>query len=191
MKNFLRNIIRLYFMIAYRIQVEGEEHLPKGHVVLAPNHNHAMDPLLMGIVYRPDVCAIAKAELFKNAFVRKILLILDSISVDREGNDLAAIRAAMDRLKTMSLIIFAEGTRNRGEEPLEAKAGMPLIAAKAKVPIIPVTIIANYKFRSLIKVIYHPAVRVEDYGFERLDSAAYQKIAQDVMNKVYDRRRQG
>lgn len=191
MKRFIRILIDAFFRLFFRLDVRGSENLVEERVILAPNHNHLLDPLLIGAVYRPDVTAVAKIELSDNPIYRAVFKPLDVISIDRDGRDLKSIRAAIEMLKRMSLIVFAEGTRNKQPgQPLPGKPGVPLMARQAKVPIVPVVIAGNYKFFSTMTVEYLPPVTIESYGYTRLNSQAYQEIADDILTRVYQRKQE-
>lgn len=61
-----------------------------------------------------------------------------SIPVDRGGNDMAAVKEALKRLKAGRIIgIFPEGKINVGEGLLEFNPGLAFIAARGGVPVIP------------------------------------------------------
>lgn len=186
MKSLLRFLISAYFKIFYHLEVHGT--VPEGPVILAPNHMHVKDPFLINTVYKADISAIAKAELFKNPFIRLIFKPLEIISVDRDANDIKAIRQAIEALKRMTLVIFPEGTRNPSDTPLPGKPGVPMIAAKASVPIVPVVLTGTYKLFSTLRVDFLEAIDVKAYGFARWNSEAYQSIADDILERIYQKK---
>ena len=190
MKRLIRLLIDAFFRLFYRLDVRGIANIPESNVILAPNHNHLLDPLLIGAIYRPDVTAVAKIELSDNAFFRAVFKPLDVITIDRDGRDLKSIRAAIETLDRMSLIIFPEGTRNPGQEPLPGKPGVPLMARQAKTAIVPVVISGSYRVFSRMTVEFLPPIRIEDYGYARLNSESYQAIADDILGRIYIRRQE-
>ena len=81
---FGRALIKLLNLILYNIHVEGEENIPEtGGVVLCPNHISNYDPLAVATHMKRQVHFMAKAELYKNFIVRKVLLAVGTIPVDR------------------------------------------------------------------------------------------------------------
>lgn len=186
MKRLLRFLISAYFRIFYRLEKHGT--VPDTPVVLAPNHMHVMDPFLINTLYKPDISAIAKAELFRNPFIRLIFKPLEIISVDRDANDIKAVRQSIEALKKMSLVIFPEGTRNPSDVPLPGKPGVPMIASKAGVLIVPVVLSGTYRLFSTLRVDYLDPIDVKDYGFARLNSEAYQFIADDILRRIYQKK---
>lgn len=187
MNIFLRKLIAFLFRLIWNVEIYGEENLPTDEsVVIIANHSHVLDPFLISTCYPGDATAMAKAELFNNPLFRIILRALYVEPVDREADDIRAIRASIEILKKRSLLIFSEGTRNRTAFQLEAKPGAVLIARKARVRILPVTIAASFKPFTTVKLIYHPMVGVEDFGYEKLNSQTYSIISNDIMTQIYD-----
>jgi len=81
-----------------------------------------------------------------------------------------------------NLLIFPEGTRSKGPEMGEFKAGAFKFAEKAKVPILPVTIDGSYRFfeekgtwqPAHVKLTAHPLVHIEQMDKEAQKEAAKQ-----------------
>lgn len=189
MKSFIRKLIDAFFRIIYHLEIRGQESLPQTPVILAPNHNHLMDPLLLAAIYRPDLTALAKKELSDVWWIRQVFKVLDVITIDREGRDLKSIRQSVEILDRMSLIVFSEGTRNRSQtEPLPGKPGVPLMARQAKVPIVPVVIHGNFRPFSTMTIEFMPALTIESFGYKRLNSEAYQAIADEILSRIYRRK---
>lgn len=185
MKSFLRLLFRFLFQILYHVEVQGLENFPKTPHVIAPNHRYEFDAPFL-IAYLPmEFAAMGKESLFRNIFTRRIIRAYHGIPVDRDGNDLKAIRQAIETLKTYPLVLFAEGTTTEDRGRLPAKPGLALIANKAKVPIVPVTIWGTYRVFTTMKLIVHPPIELEEFGYERLNSQSYQAIGERVLDIVY------
>lgn len=186
LKKVLRFIISVIFNLFFNVKITGLNNIPKGEkVIIAPNHFSWLDPLLISHCYKPDVNAIGKIELNSNFFFKFIMNISDSISIDRDANDIKAIKLCIDSLKKRSLILFPEGTRNKDIIPLEAKAGVSMIAARANVKILPVTIKGRFKLFSKVECIFHKSVDINDFKFERLNSSAYKHIGNSILEIIY------
>jgi 1-acyl-sn-glycerol-3-phosphate acyltransferase len=114
-----------------RLEVSGLEHLPSsGPVLLAGNHDSWWDPIVIGTaaVERRQIQALAKASLWKNALLAKVLDGMDQIPVDRGKGDAGALERAISELRAGACIgIFLEGTRSGGR-PLRARSGLGRIA---------------------------------------------------------------
>ena len=188
---FAKLVVRIYYRLFFKIEIEGEEHIPQDiGYMLAPNHLSMHDPPLIGGFFpRLDLYAMSKKEAFDVWILKPILPRINVFPVDRDGNDITAIKTSLKILKRGDgLLIFPEGTRNKKVDgtPLEAKPGVALIAIKAKVPVVPVTINSTYKLFSKIKIIYHPPVYLTDYQGKKLTTEEYQEITQSILQTAYN-----
>lgn len=124
-----------------RLHVEGREHVPlSGRVIVAGNHESGLDPFVIahGLPKERQVQFMAKKELFKNPVLGYIIGSGGSFPVDRQGNDVGAVRTALRILEAEGMVgIFPEGTRGG----TELHGGVALIALKAKAPIVPVGVV--------------------------------------------------
>ncbi|ADV68823.1 lysophospholipid acyltransferase family protein [Deinococcus maricopensis] len=121
-----------------RLRVEGLEHVPlSGRVIIAGNHVTALDPFVIAnAIPRPRrIQFMAKKEIFRNPIIGGIVRGGGSFPVDRQSNDVGAIRNAIKVLNAEGMLgIFPEGTRGGGE----MNGGVALIALRGKAPIVPV-----------------------------------------------------
>ena len=86
---FLVKIVRPIVRILYRVKVFGLENVPKtGGYIICPNHTSNMDPVLLAITFERQIYFMAKAELFRNSVLRKILKVLGAFPVERGKGDL-------------------------------------------------------------------------------------------------------
>ena len=123
-----------------RLDVHGREHVPPPGtpLVVAANHVSALDPFLVAQALPPGrfLQFMAKKELFM-PLLGWIIRTGGSFPVDREGNDVGAVRSAVRILQHGGTVgIFPQG--HRGGDELHG--GVALIAAKGRAPILPVGI---------------------------------------------------
>lgn len=188
---FAKFVVHIYYRLFFKVEIHGEENIPTntGYMV-TPNHLSMHDPPLIGAFFpRLDLYAMSKKEAFDVWILKPILPRINVFPVDREGNDISAIKTSLKILKRgEGLLIFPEGTRNKKTDgtPLPAKPGVALIALKAKVPIVPVTVESTYKLFSKIKITYHPPVSLKEYEGQKLDTETYQEITQNILQIAYD-----
>jgi len=187
MKYILRMIIKLYYIVFFRVEVRGTENWKTGEAkVICSNHISQHDPTVIGSYIPEFVRFMAKHTLFKHWYADKFLRYAGGFPVNREINDLGAVKTALKALKANeSVLIFAEGTRNKTREPLEVKAGVAMIAIKSKVPIQPITVDSTYKLFSKVIITIHPILDMSEYYGCRLSNDEYQQIAQNVINDIY------
>lgn len=187
LKFIVKFLMKSFFQLKYKVSLNGLSNLPKDSgYILCANHINLQDPLVLGIALPFNIRYMAKKELFKNPILGRFLKFAGGFPVDRNTNDLGAIKTSLKILKNKeALLIFAEGTRNRTGEPLEAKPGVAMMAIKSKVPIIPVTIDSSYRLFSKVKITLHEQVSLEKYYDEKLSADEYQILTQDIINIVY------
>lgn len=188
MKAIIKFIIKLYYIIFFRVELRGIENWRTGEAkVVCANHISQHDPVVIGTYIPEYIRFMAKHTLFKHWYADKFLRYAGGFPVNRDVNDLGAVKTALKTLKNKeSVLIFAEGTRNTTRQPLEAKAGAAMIAIKSKVSIQPVTVDSTYKLFSKIIITIHPMADLSEHFGKRLSNEEFQEIAQGVINNIYD-----
>lgn len=187
MRLVIKYLIRFYYGIMYRVKVEGLENYPlEAGKIICPNHINLHDPVVLG-AYLPDfVHFMTKKEAFKYKMFNWFLYFAGGFPVDREGTDVSAIKTSLRILKEKKgLMIFAEGTRNRTLTPLEVKAGVAMLAVKAKVPVVPVTVDSTFNLFSPIRIVIHPPVYLEHLYDSKPSQETLQLETQKIVNSLY------
>lgn len=186
----LRSVLRVALAIYFsRIELEGEEDVPEGPIVIAATHPNAfIDVALVGTRLRRRVHFVAKAALFKNPVMRWFLGSLGAVPVerrlDRQG---AALEATAQDKNAASLavceetvarggavLIFPEGTSEQLPKLLPLKTGVARIAMGAEtrraagtpgVHVVPVSVRYDdpQSFRSRASVSFLPAIPVAPF----------------------------
>ena len=173
--------------------IKGKKNLPKGKAILSCNHYSNWDIALYILNTTEKIKILAKKELFKNKLFGAILRNFGGIEIDREGNDINAIKNCMKALKSdKKLFVFPEGTRLKNEADIlgEIKSGMALIAIKTKTPIVPIWIGRKPKiFRKRVYTIGKPFELSEFYGV-KLDEETLEKANAVVREKMLELREQ-
>ncbi len=127
--------------LMYPVQYHGLEQFRKitGPYILICNHLSWRDVLtLMVAANQHPIYFIAKKELFKNKFLAYLFNQAYVIPIQRQSADLGAIRKALATVKQGNVLgIFPEGSRYYGGDMQQAESGIALLAAMAKVPVIP------------------------------------------------------
>ena len=192
MFSIFRFIGAFWVRLFYRIKIIGAGNIPRrGGGVLCANHVYAKDLIVLGCAVKRKVRWMAKAELFKNPFIGKFLKGLGAFPVKRGMLDREAVRTTYDLLSKGEIVgIFPEGTRNRNKEDRTAgKRGFVSFSLKARVPIIPVSLVygkgpfkKNQLF-SKIKVVIHEQRLLEfDKKYDREEMDA---ISSEIMKIIY------
>ncbi|WP_235753712.1 lysophospholipid acyltransferase family protein [Planktothrix agardhii] len=129
-------MLHLYF----QGRIYGADRVPlAGPLVVVSNHASDFDPLLLSNCMGRPVSYMAKEELFEVPILKQAISLYGAYPVKRGSPDRSAIRAALQQLENgWAAGVFLQGTRTIDGRITEPKLGAALIAAKAKVPLLPV-----------------------------------------------------
>lgn len=136
---FCRFLLFIFLKTFFFFKSSGRENLPKkGGCIIASNHLSYFDPIVLSVASPRILSFMSKKELFKQRFFARLITALNAFPLERDTADLKSIRFAINLLKDGgTLIIFPEGTRSRGGDIKDPLPGVSMLAAKAKVPVIP------------------------------------------------------
>jgi 1-acyl-sn-glycerol-3-phosphate acyltransferase len=127
-----------------RVRIEGVENIPAGVCIFAANHVSNMDPLAFVPLIPRRVALLVKSELFRVPILSKAMRMAHFVPVERENREAAAasVETALKYLKEgLSFAVYPEGTRSRDGRMLPFKKGTFVMAVRAKVPVVPVSIV--------------------------------------------------
>ncbi|MGQ9872089.1 lysophospholipid acyltransferase family protein [Leptodesmis sp.] len=126
----------------FRGRIYGADKVPQtGPLVVVSNHASDFDPpMLSNCVGRP-VAFMAKEELFQVPVLKQAITLYGAYPVKRGSADRSAIRAALAALdQGWAVGIFITGTRTPDGRVTDPKLGAAMIAAKAKAPLLPISL---------------------------------------------------
>jgi glycerol-3-phosphate dehydrogenase (NAD(P)+) len=134
-----------FFLVYFRMQRVGREHLPKsGPLLLASNHRSFLDPFVIGTLARRPVYYMAKRELFEKRWQAWALNALGAFPVDRGAGDGDAMQTARAILaRGDCVVVFPEGTRVRPGPLGEPRRGIGRLALETGAPVVPVAVIGS------------------------------------------------
>jgi 1-acyl-sn-glycerol-3-phosphate acyltransferase len=123
-------------------QAEGLANLPPGPVLVASRHESAFDTLVW-LLLLPHCCYVVKSELIRIPLLGRVMLAAGMIPVQRRAGATALRRLADDVGAALAagrqVVIFPEGTRVPHTAPVVLQSGVALLAARAAVPVVPVS----------------------------------------------------
>ncbi|MGL5033099.1 MAG: lysophospholipid acyltransferase family protein [Microcystaceae cyanobacterium] len=136
------SVVRPLLQGYLRGRIYGVKQIPKhGPAIIVSNHASYFDPPLLSSAMSRPVAFMAKEELFQIPLLGQAISLYGAYPVKRGAGDRGAIRAAINALSKGWLVgIFLEGTRTKDGRIYEPKLGAALIASKAQVPLIPVSL---------------------------------------------------
>lgn len=124
-----------------------------GPLIIAANHVHLLDPILLAIICPRWISFMAKEELFRSPFLMPVIHWAQAFPVRRRGtikDKREALKQAKDMLdKGLALGVFPEGKRSSEGKLIIAKPGSAIIASQMGVPILPIGIIGTHKIKLL------------------------------------------
>lgn len=178
--NWAKSLLKI---LDVKVNVHGAENLPKDrNVLFIGNHQGNFDiPIYVSCIDMPKGF-IAKVELNKLAGIRNWMEYMHCIFMDRSSIRKAgeAIVMGIKSLKNgNSLVIFPEGTRSRGNEMGEFKAGSFKLATKSKVPIVPITMDGSYRIMEANSNKHLTTATVDIYIHPMIETANLTKEEQD------------
>lgn len=138
----VRGLFMVLFKLFGRVRVVGAEKIPAhGAFVLAPVHRSNIDFALTSLVTTRPMRYMGKDSIWKSKLLGRFVSMLGAFPVHRGSADRDALRACTDIVNGGSpLVMFPEGTRQRGPVVEELFDGTAYVAAKAGVPIVPMGI---------------------------------------------------
>jgi 1-acyl-sn-glycerol-3-phosphate acyltransferase len=137
----IRAIVVGFCRVFWRLSINGLEHVPAtGPFVLAPVHRSNVDFAIVAACSKRRMRYLAKDSLWKLGLGR-VWESLGGIKVVRGTPDREAMRQLEATLQGGEpVVMFPEGTRQTGPEVQPLFDGVAYVAARARVPIVPVGI---------------------------------------------------
>lgn len=131
------------------LRIQGQENFPcKETAVYMGTHKSYMDIVIMIALIDEPLVFIGKSEVDQLPFIRTWFKAIGGIYMDREDirQSFKVILQAIEKLREgYSVAIFPEGTRAKGKEMIDFKAGSFKLATKANVPIVPIAMQNTFK----------------------------------------------
>jgi 1-acyl-sn-glycerol-3-phosphate acyltransferase len=145
----LRALLLPSFLVYFRMQRIGREHLPRsGPLLLASNHRSFLDPFVIGLMVRRPVYYMAKRELFEKPWQAWILNALGAFPVDRGAGDRDAMETARTILERGDcVVVFPEGTRVRRGPLGDPRRGIGRLALETGAAVAPIAVIGTEHVR--------------------------------------------
>lgn len=142
-----RIISQLLYILLFRGRVFGVPNVPRtGGVLLVSNHQSFLDPVLATLALPRECNYMARHTLFDIRWLRPIMEYLNAFPVKRDTADMGAIKETLRRLKAGKVVLtFPEATRTPDGSVGAMRAGVVLLARKARVPIVPTLILGAFE----------------------------------------------
>lgn len=138
----LRFLALVFAKILFRLEASGRNNIPgTGGFILASNHVSFLDPVLIGVASSRRLSYMTRHDLFSVPVFGWILRVVQAFPLRRDSNDISSVKEAIRRLRRAGgLLIFPEGRRSLDGTIQKSKSGIGFLAARSRVPVIPVFI---------------------------------------------------
>lgn len=183
----LRPIFTVFLKLYYNPTIINKNYIYKeGAAVIAGNHKHALDPILVDACTKRVVHTLAKKDLHDGKF-GWLFKAVGTIPVDLKAkHNKDAMDSAIQYLQEGKLInVSPEAKRNYTNEVLlPFKVGAVVMAKRTNTPIIPYSITGDYKFRSKsLKITFGEPIDVSNLGVEQANELLYKKVKELLLKE--------
>lgn len=186
--------IDLLVWILSRVNAREIERVPsRGPLLLVANHINFLEiPVLRKYLYPRPMTGLAKAESWKNPFLRFLFERWGAIPVRRGEADLAALRKALAALEEGRILaIGPEGTRSHDGRLGRGHPGVVTLALQSGAPLLPVVHYGGESFGRNLKRLRRTPVHIGvgdpfrlDAGGARVTREVRQKMTDEVMYQL-------
>jgi 1-acyl-sn-glycerol-3-phosphate acyltransferase len=175
-----------------RVVTEGVEKIPPGVCIFVGNHTSNVDPPVVVCAIPRQVAMLSKKEVFQIPILGTAMRLARFVSVDRASRDSAiqSVERAISFLRAgVSYLIFPEGTRSADGRLRPFKKGPFVMAIRARVPIVPVSVVGAHRAMpkgswairpGTVRVVFHPPVDASGFtldGKEALLEGVHKTVA--------------
>lgn len=179
-------LVYIFNLVVFRVEKIGEENIKeKGAYLICANHRSNWDaPILVSNLKR-KVYVMAKAELFKNKFIKWFGRKCCVFPVKRGMRDIESIKYSLNLLKDGEiLVIFPEGTRNGMEKNGKAQNGVAYMAIRTGVPVIPVGIQGEMKPFKKVKLNIGEPLDFSQYKTNKPEKEILDRVSKEIMDNI-------
>lgn len=179
-------LVYIFNLVVFRVEKNGEENIKeKGAYLICANHRSNWDaPILVSNLKR-KVYVMAKAELFKNKFIKWFGRKCCVFPVKRGMRDIESIKYSLNLLKDGEiLVIFPEGTRNGMEKNGKAQNGVAYMTIRTGVPVIPVGIQGEMKPFKKVKLNIGEPLDFSQYKTNKPEKEILDKVSKEIMDNI-------
>ncbi len=195
--NIFYNLAKLFARMFFTMRVVHPERMVEsGPLIIAVNHSSFFDPPLAGICSRRGVYYLARNTLLKWPFFGPLFPAMNVIPVERDGNDMSALREVIKKVKAgHGIVLFPEGTRSKDGLLQPARAGIGLVIEKTGDPVLPMRIFGAYDaypknakrlHLSQITVVIGDPIHFTPEEISNPSRETYQNLSDRVMHAIAD-----
>lgn len=145
-KTFLLPLFKLLF----RIEIIGDENIPKSSCIIAPSHQSMLDGFLiestLPYAILKNTFFLAYKQVFGTFILNPVAKYGQSILIDANENLKHTMQyCALPLKKGDNLVIFPEGARSRDRKLLEFRPFFAMLSKTFNIPVVPVVIDGSFE----------------------------------------------
>ena len=186
---------RLLAQLFFRFRIlHRERMINSGPVILAMNHQSYLDPPLGGNATDRAIYYLMRRTLLNAPVLGRILPKLNVIPVDQEAVDRGALKKLIQVVRDGNgALVFPEGSRTLDGSLQPGQAGIGLVIAKTRAPVVPMRIFGAFdalprgggrlRFARITIVVGYP-IYFTDADFAGPGRDVYARLSQRVMDAI-------
>jgi 1-acyl-sn-glycerol-3-phosphate acyltransferase len=166
-----------------RIAASGQENIPAGVCIFVANHTSNVDPPAVVAAIPRRVALLSKKEVFHIPIFATAMRLASFIAVDRASREsaIASVEEALRSLRAgVSYLVFPEGTRSADGRLRPFKKGSFVMALRAGVPVVPVSVVGAHRVLPKGAFAIRPGT-VRAHFHPPVDTAAYSPESRDAL----------
>lgn len=189
--SILIKTLKFFFSVYFRLRNSGQENIPQGPCIIAPNHQSYFDGIFVAAFLKHSQIRktffYAKAKHVNNRFLKFLANKNNIIVVDIDQDLKESIQKMGEALKTSNnIMIFPEGTRTKTGELGDFKKTFAILSYELNIPIVPVSIKGAYEALPRGSRFPKPFTKVEIDFLPPIypEGHTYDTLAQQVQNEI-------
>ena len=188
----------ILFLSGVKLTIKGRENILKDEAALYVGNHRGFFDTIVSYSLMPGITGfIAKKEMGKVPFIRVWMRFLHCLFFDRSNprEGLATILNGIEELKNgVSIVIFPEGTRNKGEGLLPFHGGSFKLADRSNCKIVPMAInnsdnVLENHFPAIksAKIIIEFCKPIDVAAMDKEQRKALPNMTHDIILETYER----
>ena len=185
-----RLFIKLFFKLYNRLEVHGQEKIPQGPCILAPNHASYLDGFVMACAlpygHSVNTYFLGEESYFRGRIRSLFGSMAHVITVNLNRNLKESLQKTAWALRLgKKVVIFPEGARTRDGNLLSYKKGFAILSKELSVPVVPVLLLGTYESMSIRDRFPKPKkIRVFFLDTVYPQEKSYEEIVKEVREKT-------
>jgi 1-acyl-sn-glycerol-3-phosphate acyltransferase len=178
----LQSLLHMLLRLLTRLDVTGIENVPSsGAVIIAPNHIHLLDSVVVFAVCPRRMTVLAADKWRRTPFGLLLTFAAQAIYIARGEVDRAALTRALTALRNgAALGVAPEGTRSRTGGLQRGKDGAAYLAAHGGAVIVPIALWGQERIFSSWRHLRRPSIHVRIAAPLRLPETAARARAAEL-----------